>query len=100
MKAWFVFIEDEWGELVHADTRGKAKFEVMCEFNVDEFISLQAHRVKRLDDKPFTFQNLIDTEWKYVDEDGQPLQEIDFYNSCTCEICKGAKVEKVRSDIQ
>lgn len=87
MKAWFVFIPDEWGELVHADTRGKAKAFVMAEFGVDEFIWLGATRVPKMDDIAFTYKNLDEHDWHYFDEDGQPLKEIDFFNVCKCDIC-------------
>jgi hypothetical protein len=91
MKAWFVFIPDEWGELIHAETRGKAKVKIMHEFGVDEFIDLQATRVPKLDGKAFTFKNLAEAEFQYLDEDGNPLKEKDLYNACGCEICEGAK---------
>lgn len=91
MKAWFVFIPDEWGELIHADTRGKAKTLIMQEFGVDDYLYLGAARVSRLDNVAFTFQHLCQARWNYVDEDGKPLKEVDFYNVCKCNICKGAQ---------
>lgn len=89
MKAWFVYISDEWGELVHAETRGKAKVKVMREFDVDEYICLGAIRKPKLDNKPFTFENLEAANFHYFDEDGEPLTIKDFYNSCKCELCYG-----------
>lgn len=88
MKAWFVFTE-EWGELIHAETAGKAKSMIMAEFGVDEYIWLSARRVPRLDDKAFTYKNLTEANWHYYDEDGELLKVIDYYNVCKCELCSG-----------
>lgn len=87
MKAWFVFVPEEWGEIVHAETRGKAKAIIMHEFGVEDFTYMSATRVKGLDDKPITYQNCIDAPFNWLDEDGRPLKEIDFYNVCRCEVC-------------
>lgn len=89
MKAWFVFIPDEWGELVHATTRGRAKALIMQEFGVEEYIFLGATRVKGLDNRPITFENCDRANFHYVDEDGNPLKEEDFFNVCKCDICRG-----------
>jgi len=97
MKAWFVFILDEWGELMHANTRGRAKALVMQEFGVDEFIMLGATRVPKMDDKAFTFKNLDEVGWHYLGEDGENLKEIDFYNACKCNICTGGKNAKANT---
>lgn len=87
MKAWFVFIPDEWGELVHAETRGKAKALIMSKFGVEDYTFLGATRVPKLDDLPFTFDNLNKADWHYLDEDGNPLPENEFFNVCKCPIC-------------
>lgn len=93
MKAWWVFIPGEWGELVHAYTRGEAKYKIMSELGLEleDFIYLRVHRMKKLDDKALTFQNLAEADFHYLDEDGQPLKEDEYFNVCKCEICKGSK---------
>lgn len=96
MKAWFVFC-DEWGELIHADTRGKAKMAVINEFGidvVDNLMSLHSVRKPKLDDKPLTYQNTIDAGFPWVDEDGSPLKEEDFFNICKCAVCTGKPDEQ------
>ena len=92
MKAWKVFCMDEWMTLMHADTRGKAI--QSARDNVDggeSFIDFRAIRVPGLDDKPFTWNNVDAEEVGYVDEDGNPLQENEYFNDCRCSICKGIK---------
>lgn len=89
MKAWFVFIPDEWGELVHAETRGKAKAFIMHEFDVEQYIDLQATRVKGLDGVPITCENAHKANFHYYDEDGLLLTPDEFPKTCKCEICNG-----------
>ncbi len=87
-KAWFVFLPEEWGELVHAETAGKAKVKILGEFGGDfDYTELRATRVKGFDGIPITFQNCDVANWHYVDEDGNPLKEDEFFNICGCKIC-------------
>lgn len=88
MKAWFVFIPDEWGELIHATTRGRAKAMIMHEFDVEQYTFLGAIRVKGLDNVPITYENCDKADFHYVDEDGDPLDPGDFFNVCKCDICR------------
>jgi hypothetical protein len=60
MKAWIVYCGDEWNELTHANTAGKAKVAIMKSIGFDNYIYLGAKRLPGLDDKPITYQNAKD----------------------------------------
>lgn len=89
MKAWEVWLADEWLTLVHAETAGKAKMAVINLYGDDysEYIDYRAKRMPKLDNKPFTYKTCLDAGFQYHDEDGLYLNPDEFINDCPCEIC-------------
>ena len=80
MKAWFVWVGDEWGDYVHGETAAKAKaiFWEKWAWEADEWIYLRAVRCPEFDDIPITQEvitshNGEETTW--------------WYPICDCEIC-------------
>ena len=70
MKAWIVYYYDnEWCDLVHAETRGKA-----CAYIRDvidtglDFIDFRAVRLPGLDNKPITYENAVEAGFHYLDK--------------------------------
>lgn len=89
MKAWKVFIPDEWCTLMHADTRGQAIEEARKWVNdFNEFTQFRAHRLPGLDGKPITWKNAFDAGFEYYDDNtGDTILEDQFINDCHCGIC-------------
>ena len=89
------FEGEEWCIPIHGETRGKAKVNFLHHnpmvSDQSDFVFIRLGRFKALDDKPFTPENLNDSGWNYVDEDGQPLSNENFINDCQCLVCRGAK---------
>lgn len=89
LKAWKVYIPDQWCSLVHAETRGKAIVQVRCNVSdFEEYIDFRAQRLPGLDDRPITYQNAKDAGFEYLDEYNFLLPEDWFTNDCHCEICE------------
>ena len=97
MKAWVVGEKDGWGgfawcTLIHAETRGKAIYEVQSTYNTGDFTDYRAVRLPGLDDKPITYENAAAAGFLYLDDtDGEPAPSNEFLNECRCEICRGEK---------
>ena len=92
MKAWIVSIPDEWGSLVHADSRGKAIAEVRAHVsNWNDFIDFRAKRIPGLDDIPITWKAAAEAGFEYVNDDGTEFDEIQFTNDCYCHVCRPVK---------
>ena len=99
MKAWWVHIkEEDWGALLHGETRQKAIYLFMQSFSeADDWRDIRAIRAKDYDDKPVCSQTMWDAYKNGgiyystgYDEDGYPILCEHFYNECNCEICKNA----------
>ena len=97
MKAYYAYIDgEEWGILVHGETRGKAKLRFYrCEpsGNVgrEDWISIRLRRQPEWDNKVFEgkdFDEFFDPE--SYDDQGDGIYPHQF-NECNCELCKGAK---------
>ena len=82
MKAWFVWIDDEWGDYVHGNTAGQAKSMFLRAWNtdVDDFCSLRPMRVPDLDDKPLTAETI-----SAIREENDPWNE---HIICRCKLCE------------
>jgi hypothetical protein len=102
MKAYFAqYKNEDWGTLIHGETRGKAKSRFSrCdpsgEYYHGMWNKIQLTRVPGLDDKPFTYENGKAADWLYLSEDydengRMSISELDWFNDCDCEICKGDK---------
>ena len=88
MKAWFVWIGDEWGDWVHGSTATEAKtmFWNFWGDIAEEWIYLQPIRCPRLDGIPITRENIAIGFSPYeIDEYGIKHRDL----ICKCEICKG-----------
>ena len=90
MKAYFVWIMDEWGDFVHGETAGKAKSMFWQEWaqEADEWINMRPIRVSALDDVPLTRQNIKEYQLSrghsYMGE-----EYTEWWPICDCPICKG-----------
>lgn len=87
-KAWFVWVGDEWGDYVHAETATKAKSMFWQEWasEAEEWIWLGPIRCQWLDGIPITPQNIaLGLTREEIDEFGVML----WAPICTCQICKG-----------
>jgi hypothetical protein len=100
LKAYFARFEgEEWGTLIHGETRGKCKSRFMrCNPmgspDPDSFQDIRLKRVSGLDGKPFTFENAVAANFWFYDEDGETKIEDpkEFgFPDCDCEICQGEK---------
>ena len=78
MKAWFVWVGDEWGDYVHGETAAKAKaiFWEKWAWEADERIYLRAVRCPELDNIPITRESISE-----INDDKM------WYPICDCEIC-------------
>ena len=87
MKAWFVWIGDEWGDFVHGETAGKAKSMFWHEWSsmAEEWIYLRPIRRPDLDDVPLTEENIL-KHLKGQTYEGEPYTN--WTPICTCEVCK------------
>ena len=87
MKAWFVWIGDEWGDWVHGATATEAKkmFWRWWASEAEEWTYLNPIRCPRLDNIPITRENIaLDLTPAEIEE-----YEINYRDLiCTCEICK------------
>jgi hypothetical protein len=88
MKAYWVQIKDnDWGMYIHAETPGKAKAQYL---KVDpdlfscDFVDLEAHRCKDLDNKPFT-DDTMNSAKRYVGEEWQGKNL--WLEWCSCSLC-------------
>ena len=76
MKAWFVWVGDEWGDYVHGETASKAKAMFMTVWHGEsEWVELRPLRFKELDDIPINKETLT------------KLGVLGFYPICDCELC-------------
>ncbi len=93
MKAWIVYYYDnEWCNLVHAETKGKACAYIRDAIDVGlDFLDFRAIRIPELDNKPITYNNAAESGFFYRDEfsNGKRVApEESFINDCRCKICK------------
>lgn len=94
LKAYYGYFKGEdWGTLVHGETRGKAKQRfARCEpsgFGSEGWNDIRLQRKPSLDDIPFTWDNAKKAGFEYLLDDSAhsfPIEE--FVNDCDCEICK------------
>ena len=90
MKAWFVWVDDEWGDYVHGNTRSEAKAMMWryWSLEVDEWVYMRALHTPRLDDIPITSKTILDGY------DAEQQKEYDGYwhPICKCELCLFAPV--------
>ena len=78
MKAWFVWVGDEWGDYVHGETASKAKsmFWKSWSSEAEEWINLRPRRIPYLDDVPITPESIDETLWDII---------------CDCPICENER---------
>lgn len=91
---------EDWGILVHAKTPGKARSRfIRCEPSMDIdrsfWNNIRLTRVPALDNKPFTYKNVLDAGYMYIDPDiwdewdnHPPIPETQYSIDCNCEICR------------
>ncbi len=101
MRAYYCeFIEEGWVELIHGDSRGRAKYRFLrCTSGLADrsmWNDIRIHRIPSLDDKPFTQANLDaqnDFHFEPNEDDGEGNGIFDgpFINVCDCPICKAAE---------
>ena len=86
----------EWCDLVHGETRAKAKYRFLRVNPGDDDPGLWADiRLRRLpgqDDKSFTYEDAKAAGFEYTAGEGdygepEPLSSDEFSSSCDCEIC-------------
>jgi hypothetical protein len=96
-KCYFVHVRKEYyGFFVHADSPGKAKRRAASDLDCiyGDWVYLRATRERRLDDKPITYQNLLDAGMDMTFE-GEIIQEWEFTNICNCPVCNARRVELI-----
>lgn len=99
LKAYIANFEgEEWGMLIHGETKGKAKSRFMkCNpigtTEIDAFKDIRLTRLPGQDNKPFTYENAKAAGFEFYEEDGDTPDPDpgNFYNDCDCELCKGEK---------
>lgn len=98
MKAWWVSVDYEWGDFVHAETASKAKSIMWGEFGgweIEEWTWMRAKRAYGLDDKPLTDENIrAYLESTLADDDEVSVNEgwFPWFSCCRCEICRGKEI--------
>ena len=100
-QAYFAkFVNEDWGCLVHGETREKAKHRFMriepsgwAEH--DWWTDIRLRRIPGLDDKPITYDSAKEAGFEYEEEadDPMPLPPEEFYNFCDCEICRPERMD-------
>lgn len=91
---WSELDGEEWGFLLHAESRGKAKKSFVDwspdpRIGYDHWTEIRVRRVKGLDDKPITFDSTQAADFHLVDENGEEdLDPDEFINFCRCDICR------------
>ena len=88
MKAWFVWVGEEWGDWVHGETATEAKkmFWKWWASEAEEWIRLDPIRCHWLDDIPITRENIsLNLSQGEIDECEIKYRDL----ICTCEICQG-----------
>lgn len=95
MKAWFVWVGDEWGDFVHGESAGKAKSMFWKEWaqEADEWINLRPIRVPELDNVPLTSDVIL----KHLKDNGIKWEDVEDYGNwwpiCDCEVCQGKETK-------
>ncbi len=94
MKAYFVWVGDEWGDYVHGETASKAKamFWRTWETEAIDWTYLRPIRVPRLDNIPMTVRNIK------VEADNAAYEAAGWVPTCKCKICE--EHNNVQTDIQ
>ena len=88
MKAWFVWIGEEWGDWVHGETATEAKtmFWNWWGTEAEEWIRMQPIRYPRFDGVPITRESIAEGLTKQqIYEWGIKHRDL----ICRCDICKG-----------
>ena len=85
-KAWWVTpYGEDWGCIVHADTRAQARSKGLG--LIDEWNEIRAVRIPELDGKIITKESLLDAgfpeEWE-----GMPIYPTGYILECGCDLCK------------
>ena len=93
MKAWFVWIGEEWGDWVHGSTVTDAKkmFWKWWSSEAEEWTQLNPIRCSKLDDIPITRENIsLDLTPEEIKEWGINYRDL----ICDCEICQGKEIKQ------
>lgn len=86
LKAWIV-IGEEWTELFHAETRGKARYGIAMAFSAsnaiveEEFLTLRAIRFPDADGRAFTIADRRKADGEDVERDDR------YISDCFCIHC-------------
>ena len=88
MKAWWINpYGEDWGFIVHADTRSEARVKGLS--LIEEWTQIRATRLKKLDGKIITLQELLDAGFPETWE-GEPISVIGYILECGCDLCKAS----------
>ena len=92
MKAWFVWVDDEWGDWVHGKTATEAKkmFWKWWASEAEEWTYLNPIRCPKFDGIPLTREN-ITLEFSPGEIDEYEIKNRDLI--CDCELCKAAEAK-------
>ena len=85
-RAWWISpYGEDWGFIVHADTRSQARNKGLG--LIDEWNEIRAVRIPELDGKIITRGSLLEAgfpeEWE-----GYPISPTGYILECGCELCK------------
>lgn len=89
------FAGETWCDLVHAETRGKAKMRFWREWGSTCYADFQDVRLRRLpgqDDLPFTFEATKAAGFQYnadCDDDFNYASSAEYTSCCDCVLCGG-----------
>ena len=87
-KAWWINpYGEDWGFIVHADTRSGARVKGLS--LIEEWTQIRATRLKKLDGKVITLQLLFDAGFPETWE-GEPISVIGYILECGCDLCKAS----------
>ncbi len=96
MKTWWINpYGEDWGFIVHADTRSEAR--VMGLSLIDEWTQIRATRLKKLDGKIITKDALLLAGFPEVWE-GFPIDATGYLIECGCDLCKASIKKELVSD--
>ena len=86
MKTWWINpYGEDWGFIVHADTRSEARVKGLG--LIDEWTEIRATRLPTLDGKTITLERLLEAGFPEAWE-GEPISVTGYIMECGCDLCK------------
>jgi hypothetical protein len=88
VKTWWINpYGEDWGFIVHADTRSQARVKGLG--LIDEWTEIRATRLKKLDGNLITKQRLLAAGFPETWE-GLPISVTGYILDCGCKLCKAS----------